>query len=196
VQSNDPAPPKPLRADARRNREALLTTARAVFAAGELDIRIEEIARRAGVGVGTLYRHFETRDAIVEAVYRQEIDALCGSAAELLAALPADQALHAFLRRLVDHLAANVGLAKALSAVMAASSIPFSHGNQQMLEALELLMTAAAATGRIRADVAAPTVLMALAGLCMPQDQPQWEERAGAVIALVMDGLRFGAAGP
>ncbi|WP_044244100.1 TetR/AcrR family transcriptional regulator [Chondromyces apiculatus] len=191
---SDPPPSKPLRADARRNRDALLATARDAFVAGELDVRIEEIARRAGVGVGTLYRHFETREAMIEAVYRQEIDRLCGSAAELLDALPADEALEAFLRRLVDHIAMNLGLAAALTAVMGSASPAFAHGSQKLLEALGLLMNAAAALGRIRADVAPKTVLMALGGVCAAHGQPGWEEGARAVIALLIDGLRFGVA--
>ncbi|WP_245678108.1 TetR/AcrR family transcriptional regulator [Chondromyces crocatus] len=192
MKSSAPPSDRPLRADARRNRDALLATAREAFAAGELDVRIEEIARRAGVGVGTLYRHFETREAMIEAVYRQEIELLCGSAAALLEALPPDEALTAFLERLVDHVVKHLGLAAALAAVMASASPAFAHGNQKLLEAVALLMDAAAAAGQIRADVKPETVLMALGGLCTARGQPGWEEGARGVIGLLVDGLRFG----
>ncbi|WP_437537041.1 helix-turn-helix domain-containing protein [Sorangium sp. So ce726] len=194
AQSGDSSSSKPLRADARRNREALLATAREAFTAGELDIRIEEIARRAGVGVGTLYRHFETREVLIEAVYRQEIDALYASTADLMARLPADEALSAFLHHLVRLRAANVGLGKILMAIMSASSIGYAYGDQRLQEALERLMAAAANTGRIRADVAPQTVVMALRSLCIINDEPEWEDQAGAMIDLILDGLRFGAA--
>ncbi len=95
---------KPLRADARRNRDALIAKARELFADGRFDLRFDDFARLAGVGTGTLYRHFPTREALAEAVYREELTAMCDRAHELQATLPADQALESFLRGFVDHL--------------------------------------------------------------------------------------------
>src|SRR6187551_402254 len=96
--------PKPLRADARRNRDALLATAREVFDSGDFfDLRFDDFARLAGVGTGTLYRHFPTREALAEAVYHEEVATLCDRLRQLRAALPAAEALAAFLRGMVDH---------------------------------------------------------------------------------------------
>lgn len=186
---------KPLRADAQRNRDALLASARAAFNAGELELRIEEIARRASVGVGTLYRHFDTRDDLIEAVYRQEVAALCASAGELLRTLPAGRALHTFLRQIVSHASENRGLATALTAVMTSSSPAYAHGNQQLLTTLVVLMDAAATAGQIRTDVTPSTLLMAMSGICGAHNQPGWDEQAWEVVELLMNGLRFGVVG-
>ena len=94
---------RPLRADAQRNRDRLLAAATQAFAAEGEDVALESIAARAGVGIGTLYRHFPNRDALVVAAYQQEVDALCAAAAELLAAQPADEALRAWTERFADY---------------------------------------------------------------------------------------------
>ncbi|MEU8664799.1 TetR/AcrR family transcriptional regulator, partial [Actinoplanes philippinensis] len=104
--------PKPLRADARRNRDALLAKARELFAGGCFDLRFDDFAKLAGVGVGTLYRHFPTREALAEAVYREELAAICADARRLRESLPAAEALAAFLRGFVNHLHSNEGLAR------------------------------------------------------------------------------------
>ena len=110
---------KPLRADAQRKREALLATAREVFDAGEFfDLRFDDFARLAGVGTGTLYRHFPTREALAEAVYHGEVAALCDRARQLQATLPAAEALATFLRGMVDHIAAHEGLARTLATLL------------------------------------------------------------------------------
>ena len=106
---------KPLRADAQRNREALLAKARELFATGDFfDLRFDDFARLAGVGTGTLYRHFPTREALAEAVYHEEVAALCDRARELRETLPAEDALATFLRGMVDYLDVHQGLARTL----------------------------------------------------------------------------------
>ncbi len=181
-----------MRADAQRNRDALLAAAREAFVGGELDIRIEEIARRAGVGVGTLYRHFETREAILQAVYRQEVDLIFGSASKLLATHPPDQALALYLHRIVDHVAKNPGLATALEVVLSSPG-GGDFGDQKLLESLGMLMRAAAAEGTLRDDVTPETMLAALGSLCASHLRPGWKESTRAVIDLLIDGLRLGA---
>ncbi len=183
---------KPLRADAQRNRQTLLATAREVFSAGELEIRMEDIARKAGVGVGTLYRHFETREALIEAVYQQEIDMLCASAADLLGTMSADEAFSTFLNRLIAHAADNRGLATALIAGMVQNSPAFTRGSGQVMEAVTLLLNAAVNEKRFRADIEPTTVLIVVGALCSAQNDPSWQQRAQAVVALLLDGLRFG----
>jgi AcrR family transcriptional regulator len=176
---------RPQRADARRNRDALLTAARAALAGGEPDIRVEEIARRAGVAVGTLYRHFDTREAVVEEVFRQDLDDLCSSAR--------DGDLRAFLIRLVKHSTRSKGMAAALEAVMATSSPVFDEARRRMEETLDELLAHGVATGTIRADVTGHTVLCALGGVCSPRAV---EEESLHIAELFFDGLRYGATTP
>jgi AcrR family transcriptional regulator len=181
---------KPLRAHARRNRDALLTAAREAFAGDEVNIRIEEIARRAGVGVGTLYRHFETREALIEAVYRQRVDDLCATAPHLLATLEPDEALRAFLEQLIAHSAASQGMAVALESLMSTRSVVFARARADMTEAIASLMAAAVEAGTVRADIAPETVFQAMGGICTSHHQPGWEAGAQAVVHLLLDGLR------
>src|SRR5690242_3271059 len=148
---------KPLRADARRNRDALLAKAREIFEAGGFDLRFDDFAKLAGVGVGTLYRHFPTREALAEAVYREEIAALCARGRELRATLPADEALTAFLRGFVTHLHAHEGLARTLATLMATRTGVLAEGGRALNETVADLLTAAAETGSIRADIGAGT---------------------------------------
>jgi AcrR family transcriptional regulator len=181
---------KPLRAHALRNRNALLTAAREAFTAGEVNVRIEEIARRAGVGVGTLYRHFETREALIEAVYRQRVDDLCAMAPHLLATLTPYEALRAFLEQLVAHSADSRGMAVALQTLMDGRSAVFTQARTDMVDAIATLMTAAAEAGAIRTDIAPHTVFLAMGGVCASHDQPGWETEAHTVVRLLLDGLR------
>lgn len=176
---------RPLRADARRNRDALLTAARAALVGGEPDIRVDAIARRAGVAVGTLYRHFDTREAVVEAVFRQELDDLCSSAR--------DGDLHAFLIRLVRHSTTSRGMAVALEAVMATSSPVFDEARRRMVETLDELLARGVAAGTLRPDVTGHTVLRALGGVCSPRAV---EAESLHIAGLLFDGLRYGAATP
>ncbi|WAP56569.1 TetR/AcrR family transcriptional regulator [Streptomyces sp. S465] len=185
---------KPLRAHAARNRDALIAAACDAFEAGELDIRIEEIARRAGVGVGTLYRHFATREALIEAVYRQRVEDLCGAVPRLLDELAPYDALRTFLRQLIAHSAASQGMAVALEAVMNTGSPVFAQARTDMTEAIATIMTAAVTAGEIRADVTPETVFRAMGGICTSHDQPDWEDGAHAIVRLLLDGLRSGAA--
>lgn len=189
------APAKPLRAHALRNRNALLAAAYQAFAAGNVSIRMEEIARRAGVGVGTLYRHFETREALIEGVYRRRVDNLCATVPHLLATRAPDEALGEFLRQLVAHSAESHGMALALKTLMSSRSTIFARSRADMVEAIASLMTAAAKAGTIRADVEPRTVFLAMGGICVSHDQPEWETGAQAVVRLLLDGLRSGACG-
>src|SRR4051794_1762119 len=157
---------RPLRADARRNREALLSAAREAFLAGDADAHVEEIARSAGVAVGTLYRHFETREALIEEVYRKEVDDLCATPEELLDQHAPEEALRRFLLLLVDHAAVGKGMSLALESIMASDSPVFDDSRTRMGDALTRLLDAGAAAGTIRRDVTGPTLLRALGGIC------------------------------
>ncbi|WP_406636704.1 TetR/AcrR family transcriptional regulator [Amycolatopsis sp. WGS_07] len=185
--------PRPLRADARRNRDALLAAAREAFLAGEADAHVDEIAKRAGVAVGTLYRHFETREALVEEVYRQEVDQLCAAPEQLLQQHAPDEALRRFLLLLVEHSAVGKGMAIALESIMATDSPVFEDARAQMAGALDQLLEAGAAAGKLRADVSGRTVLRALGGICGMRVTEGWEEEAVRITEILLDGLRFGA---
>jgi AcrR family transcriptional regulator len=190
-----PAGGRAVRAHARRNRDALVAAAHDAFAAGETDIRVEEIARRAGVGVGTFYRHFGTREAIIEAVYDQRVRDLCDMAAGFLETLPPQEALRAFLDQMVAHAVESRSMAVALTTVMDLGSPVFVRGREAMAETIGRLMAAAAGTGAIRADVTADTVFRAMGSICASHDQPGWETAARELVRLLYDGLRHTASG-
>jgi len=181
---------KPLRADARRNRDALLVKARELFANGCFDLRFDDFARLAGVGTGTLYRHFPTRAALAEAVYREEIAAMCARARELRATLPAMEALAAFLHGFVHHLHTHQGLARTLATLMAARSDALADGGRELDRVIADLLAAGVDEGSIRDDVGAGAVMMVLQGICAGCDRPGSRADADGAVTLMLDGLR------
>jgi AcrR family transcriptional regulator len=181
------------RADACRNHDRLLEVASECFAARGVDASLEWIAKEAGVGIGTLYRHFPTRDALVEAVYRHNVDLLCAGADELRASLPADEALAEWMQRFVSYVASKKGLATYLKSVVSAESDLFATTQGRVRETIGVLVDAAAASGMIRPEVEGMDLLRALSGVCMMTDQPGGPEQGAKVATLLMDGLRYGA---
>ncbi|WP_448628251.1 TetR/AcrR family transcriptional regulator [Geodermatophilus sp. URMC 64] len=177
-----------LRADAQRNRDRLLEVAAHAFAAGD-DVTLEAIAREAGVGIGTLYRHFPTREALVEAAYRNELARLCDAAGELLETAPPDAALRAWMDRFVDYMTTKRGMADALKAVIASGGNPFAHSRDRMTEALGLLLRAGAEAGSLRPDADPADVLAGLSGISLAAGD---RDRAGRLLDLLVDGLRYG----
>ncbi|WP_437004509.1 TetR/AcrR family transcriptional regulator [Streptomyces sp. enrichment culture] len=184
---------RPLRADAQRNREALLSAARQAFLAGDTDAHVKDIARSAGVAIGTLYRHFETREALIEEVYRTEVDVLCAAPGELLDQHPPEEALRRFLLLLVDHAAVGKGMSSVLEGIMATDSPVFDDARTRMADALSLLLHAGSAAGTVRDDVTGPTLLRALGGICGMRATEGWLAEARQITALLFDGLRHGA---
>ncbi|MFF2331702.1 MULTISPECIES: TetR/AcrR family transcriptional regulator [unclassified Streptomyces] len=183
-------PPRPLRADARRNREALLSAARQAFLGGDTDAHVEDIARSAGVAVGTLYRHFETREALIEEVYRKEVDDLCAAPGVLLDQHTPEEALRRFLLLLVDHAAVGKGMSSVLESIMATDSPVFDDARTRMAGALSLLLEAGSAAGTVRDDVTGSTLLRALGGICGMRATQGWLVEARQITALLFDGLR------
>ena len=181
------------RADALRNRERLLVAATEAFARDGDDVALEAVAARAGVGIGTLYRHFPNRDALVAAAYRQEVDALSAAAAELLAARPADEALRAWLERFADYIATKRAMGDALRSAAASDSPLFAETRTRILDALRRLLAAGAADGTLRTDVDPTDVMRVMNGIWYLPAGPEWRENVGRMLDLVIDGLRYGA---
>lgn len=176
-----------MRADAQRNRERLVEVARRAFTTGDTKVSLEAVARAAKVGIGTLYRHFPTREALVEAVYRAERTRLCDSAAELLAANPPARALRAWMDRFADYVATKRDMADALRVLMAAGTITTSQARDELSAAARRLLDAGVADGTLRADVRAEDVTAALVGIFLVCTGP---DQATRLLDLLMDGLR------
>jgi AcrR family transcriptional regulator len=188
--------PRALRADAQRNHDRLVEVAAAAFARDGIDTSLEEIARTAGVGIGTLYRHFPNRDALLEAVFRHNVDDIAGQADELLETLPGDQALAEWMNRFVRYVSTKKGLATHLKSVVSADTDIFEYSHSKMDSVMKRLVEAAVAEGSIRSDVDYHDVLKGLSGVCMMSDVPGWQDQACRISGLLMDGLRYGVATP
>ncbi|GLY18558.1 TetR/AcrR family transcriptional regulator [Kineosporia rhizophila] len=183
---------RPLRADARRNRERLLQAAVQAFSREGPEASLEGIAKDAGVGIGTLYRHFPSRDELVEAAYRNELAKLCDAAEDLLAALPTDQALRRWMDRFFDYMSTKREMAEALRAVVASGRNPYATSRDRMTAAVRRLLEAGAAAGTLRSDVRPEDVLLSISAITMAAAAPEQREQAGRVLDLLMDGLRLG----
>jgi AcrR family transcriptional regulator len=181
---------RPLRADARRNRDKILAAAVRVFAEEGLDAHLERVAKEAGVGSATLYRNFPTREALIEAVYRNEVAQLCDAVPDLLAAKPPYEALRAWTRLFLDYVTAKLGLADALRAIAASGSNPYGHSRDMIQAAITALMDACAAAGTIRTDISPSDMGAALAGIALTSAKPEQREQAERLLDLTLDGLR------
>jgi AcrR family transcriptional regulator len=184
---------RPLRADARRNRDKLIETAAEAFTTHGTAASLEEIARRAGVGVGTLYRHFPTREHLVEIVYRREVEALCAAAEELARDRTPDRALEEWMHRFVGYIATKRGMADSLRILVASNSALFADSYGMVPLALRGLVERAVADGSIRSDADSTDVLHALSGIYSAPASPEWRDRSRRLVGLLMDGLRWGA---
>jgi AcrR family transcriptional regulator len=184
---------KAIRVDAQRNLETLLAAAKAVFAEKGVDAPVRDIAARAGVGVGTFYRHFPERSDLIAAVFRQEVDA-CAEAADALASeQPPEQALSLWIARYLDFIATKRGLAKSLHSGNPAFSALPSYFETRLTPACATLLAAAAAAGKVRADIEPWDLLRAVALLAAPDHEGK-PDHSGQMVALLLDGLRYGAA--
>ncbi|MFB7499388.1 TetR/AcrR family transcriptional regulator [Streptomyces sp. NPDC056161] len=180
---------RPLRADAQRNRDKILAAAARVFAQEGLDAHFERIAKEAGVGSGTLYRNFPTRELLIEAAYRGELARLCDAAPGLLATMEPRDALRDWMGRFIDYATAKIGMAEALRAVVESGVNPYAHSREMMLEALTSLMDAAVTARTIRTDVSATDMYAALSGIALASGKPDQREQAERLLDLTLDGL-------
>ncbi|GAA2966895.1 TetR/AcrR family transcriptional regulator [Streptomyces enissocaesilis] len=181
---------RPLRAHARRNRENLIAVARAAFAAADDTVPLENIAREAGVGIGTLYRHFPTREALVEAVYSTELDAIATSAPALLDQFPPDVALRAWMGRYEAFVATKRGMVDILRAGWASGKIATPTTRKRITAAIEAILTKGTETGSLRADVDPEDVTTMLLGVFLSTAASDTPEQTGRLLDLIIDALR------
>jgi AcrR family transcriptional regulator len=178
------------RADALRNRERLLAAAKAVFSAGGADASLETVARTADVGIGTLYRHFPTREALYEAVYRHEVEQLSELAEELKGEASPVEALRLWLRSNVEFVVTKKGMSAALALAAQANSELMAFSYDRLTKAIGVLLDRAVAAGQIRSDVGPDDLLRALIGMCYLHDQPGWQASVVRLLDVFVDGLR------
>ena len=177
------------RADAVRNRERLLEAAKPVFSAGGPDASLEAVARRAGVGIGTLYRHFPTREALFEAVYRHEVEQLADLADQLkVDDVAPTEALRRWLRSNVEFVATKKGMSAALALAAYPSELT-AYSFDRLTKAVGALLDRAVAAGEIRSDVSPEDLLRALVGMCYMHDQPGWQASVLRLVDVFVDGL-------
>jgi AcrR family transcriptional regulator len=183
------APRKP-RADALRNRDRLLEAAKTVFSAGGPDASLEAVARTAGVGIGTLYRHFPTREALFEAVYRHEVQQLADLAERLKKDTRPIEALRQWMRSIVKFVATKKGMSTALALAIAKDSDLVSDSSDRLTRAIGLLLEQAVAAGEVRSDVSSEDLLRAIVGMCYTHDQAGWQKNVLRLVDIFVDGLR------
>ena len=183
-------PARKPRADSIRNRERVLEAAKAVFAEGGPAGSLEAVARRAGVGVGTLYRHFPTRQALFEAVYRREVEQLAELAEQLGTDLPPLEALRWWMRANVEFVATKKGMSAALAVAVHASSDLTAYSMDRLGRALETLLRRAVAAEVVRDDISTEDILRTIVGLCYTHDKPGWQGHVLRLVDVFIDGMR------
>lgn len=171
-----------VRADALRNRERLLASATAAFSAGG-DVSLEGIARAAGVGIGTLYRHFPSREALTEAVYRSELAEVAASAEQLLDRHPPAVALRRWMDRYAEFVAAKRGMAESLRVVLDSGAVELGDTRAAIVGAVERLLSAGLADGSLRADVRADDVVSSLLGISLASGSGEQAQRMMDLLA-------------
>ncbi|MER5523356.1 TetR/AcrR family transcriptional regulator [Streptomyces sp. NPDC002677] len=180
---------KPLRADAQRNEDRLLEAAAEAFAREGSGASVKDIARQAGVGVGTLYRRFPSKELLIEAVYRHEVQRLCEAAEELAATLPAVEALRTWMERFIDFMAAKQGMADALRVILTDDSEKL-HTRTLLVDAIAWLLDAGEGASPVaRPGVDARDVLMALGGISLMAASEEQRELASRLIDLLLRGV-------
>jgi len=179
-----------LRADASRNRNQLIDAATRVFVSGDTEPSMRAIAREAGVGIATLYRHFPTRESLVDAVYRDQVARLTDGARELLAQLPPPAALRRWMELFGDWIATKNGMLDTLLAMIESGEIAHAQTRTELLAAITEMLDAGRAAGDLRADVTAEDVADSLIGIFTVAHPPEHHARASRLLNILMDGLR------
>ena len=177
------------RADAERNRTRLLETAKAAFAEKGSDANLDAIARAAGVGIGTLYRHFPTRDALIEAVYRNETTQLAEAATRLTQTHAPMEALREWMLLFVDYVETKQGMSEALNSIVGGTSELYAISTDQMREAIKMLLDRATANGAVRVEIDPFDLLRAVAGVAYVGAGPDWKQAARRMVDIVITGI-------
>ncbi|TDO69414.1 TetR family transcriptional regulator [Kribbella sp. VKM Ac-2571] len=178
------------RADATRNRRQLLEVATRMFASAEAEPSMRAIANEAGVGIATLYRHFPTRESLVDAVYQDQVSRLTGGARELLAELEPPAALRRWMDLFGEWIATKNGMLDTLLAMVESGEIAHAHTRTELLGAIDDILEAGRTTGELRADLPAEDIAAALIGIFTVAGSPANEAMAARLLNLLMDGLR------
>jgi AcrR family transcriptional regulator len=190
---SQPVPRKP-RPDAQRNRERILEAAKDAFTRVGADASLDDIARQAGVGAGTLYRHFPTRDALIEAVYRSEVEKLAAAEHKFTETMPPMDALRAWMLLFVDHIAAKQIIAPALNSLVGGPAKLFEGSHGLIREAIDALVKRAIESGEIRPDLDPFDLLRALIGVAHVASGPGWQQSARRLVDILVTGSRQASA--
>jgi AcrR family transcriptional regulator len=178
------------RADAQRNRENILEVAKEAFTRSGADTSLDDIAKEAGVGPGTLYRHFPTREALLEAVYRSEVEKLAAAERKFAQEMPAIEALRTWMLLFIDHIAAKKIIAPVLNALLGDPKKVFEASHAQIWEAIRALVRRAIKSGDIREDLDPIDLLRALIGVANVATSPDWQQSAKRLVDILITGSR------
>lgn len=178
------------RSDARRNRERILEAAKIAFTGHGADASLDDIAKQAGVGAGTLYRHFPTRDALIEGVYRNEVEKLAAAAARFAETMSPIEALRAWMQLFVDYIAAKHIIAPALNSIVGGPSRLYEGSRGLIQEAMDELVKRAKKSGNLRRDLVASDLLRALIGVSHVGLGPDWQQSAKRLVEILIAGSR------
>lgn len=182
--------PRKTRADAQRNRERILEIAKVAFTRHGADASLDEIAKQAGVGAGTLYRHFPTRDALIEAVFRSEVEKLAAAATRFAAAMPPIEALRAWMLLFVDYIAAKHIILPALNSVVGGPSRLYEGSRSLVQGAIDELVKRAKKSGDLRKDIDASDLLRAVVGVSHVGFGSGWQQSARRLVDILIAGSR------
>ena len=180
------------RTDAQRNRERILEVAKDAFTRRGADASLDDIAKEAGVGAGTLYRHFPTRDALIEAVYRSEVEKLAAAEQRFSRSMPPVEALRAWMLLFVDYIAAKHLIAPALNTLVGGPSKLYDGSRGQIKGAIDALVERAIKSGDIRKDLEAFDLVRALIGVSNVASGPEWQQSAKRLVDILIAGSRPG----
>ena len=190
TQASPPPAVRKLRADAQRNRERILEVARLAFTQHGAEATLDDIARQAGIGPGTLYRHFPTRDTLIEAVYRSEVEKLTAAGQRLAATMPPLEALRAWMLLLIDHVADKKLILPAMDSV-ADGSMRLIEGARDLIQcAFLILVQQAIDSGDLRPDTESNDFVRTLVGVFHTTALPGWEPSARRIVDILIDGSR------
>jgi AcrR family transcriptional regulator len=190
MSTTDSEPPRARVAEARRNRENLIAVATRVFSLSSERVSLEDIARQAGVGIGTLYRHFPTREALVEAVYHDQEDRLRTGALELLAAHPPAEALRLWMDLFADWAVTKHDMIDTLRVIISSGRLEFAQMRAELVAVVRLFLDAGIIEGDIRPDADAETIAATLAGIVTVAGESEQRDQAARMLSLLVDGLR------